>query len=174
MSDQLRHAIFLFIEKLIRWSIHPKFRAKLLTLFGAKIGFNVRIYEVQFINLSNGFKNLHIADHVHIGAGCIIDLQGSVYIGERSTISPRVVLLSHQNPGETQKNKLANLYRPKTGATVIGKDCWIGANSVIISGISIQDFVAIGAGSVVNKNIEKSHLAAGNPVRIIKKLYPAP
>lgn len=47
----------MFLELGLRAVIHPQWRARLLRLFGANIGQNVRIYEVRFLNLSQGFKH---------------------------------------------------------------------------------------------------------------------
>lgn len=170
ITSQICHAFYLVLEKIIRWSIHPKFRAKILKIFGANIGKNVRIYEVQLINLKEGFKNLHIADDVHIGAGCILDLEGHVYIGERSTLSPRVIILTHQDPGSSHMSKLLSIYKPSTGKVYIGSDCWIGANTTIISEVCLGNCVVVGAGSVVTRNFNESSMIAGTPASLIKKL----
>jgi hypothetical protein len=53
----LKKAGFMFLELGLRAVIHPQWRARLLRLFGANIGQNVRIYEVRFLNLSQGFKH---------------------------------------------------------------------------------------------------------------------
>ena len=50
----------------------------------------------------------------------------------------------------------------------IGKDCWIGAGSIIVGGVSIGDGTTIGAGSVVTRDIPAGVLAAGNPCRVIR------
>lgn len=57
----------------------------------------------------------------------------------------------------------------KQGAIVIGNDVWIGAASIVISGVSIGDGCIIGAGSVVTKNIPPYHVAVGNPARVLKQ-----
>jgi maltose O-acetyltransferase len=50
----------------------------------------------------------------------------------------------------------------------IGDAVWIGANSVITSGVKIGNGVIIGAGSVVTKDIPSWTLAVGNPARVVK------
>ena len=170
MNAHIRHAIFLVLEKLIRWSLHPKLRAKILKILGADIGRNVRVCEVQFINLKKGFKNLHIADNAYLGAGALIDLEGELFVGERSTISPRAVILTHQNPGGRHGNRLARIYPGVIGRTVIGKDCWIGASATILCGVCLGDGVLVGSGSVVNRDVEAKSLVAGVPARMVKKI----
>ena len=52
----------------------------------------------------------------------------------------------------------------------IGKNCWIGANAVVLPGITIGDNVVIGAGSVVTKDIPSNVVAAGNPCRVLRQV----
>ncbi len=84
----------MLLELGLRVVIHPTLRAKLLALCGATVGKNVRIYEIQLFNLSNGFKNLKIADDVHIGTGCRFDLEGEIHLGRGVTLSPGVTILA--------------------------------------------------------------------------------
>ncbi len=53
----------------------------------------------------------------------------------------------------------------------IGNDVWIGGGSIILPGVTIGNNVVIGAGSVVTKNIEDNVVIAGNPARVIRKLW---
>ena len=53
--------------------------------------------------------------------------------------------------------------------TVIGENVFIGANSIVLPGVTIADNVIIGAGSVVTKDIPSNVIAAGNPARIIQE-----
>ena len=55
--------------------------------------------------------------------------------------------------------------------TTIGNDVWIGANAVIMKGISISDGVIIGASAVVTKDVPPYAIAVGNPAKIIKYRY---
>lgn len=48
--------------------------------------------------------------------------------------------------------------------------CWIGANSIILPGVTIGENAVVGAGSVVTKDILSRTLFAGNPAKLIKEL----
>lgn len=52
---------------------------------------------------------------------------------------------------------------------VIINDVWIGANSVILSGVKIGKHCVVGAGSIVTMDIPEYCVAIGNPGRIVKR-----
>ncbi|MEM7780750.1 MAG: DapH/DapD/GlmU-related protein [Pseudomonadota bacterium] len=53
--------------------------------------------------------------------------------------------------------------------TRIGKNCFIGGESLILPGITIGDNCVIGAGSVVTKDVPDRTIVAGNPAQVIKE-----
>lgn len=59
------------------------------------------------------------------------------------------------------------------GPTRIGGNCWLGANVVVTSGVTIGERCVIGAGSVVTRDIEAFSIAAGTPAKVIRRVeYP--
>ncbi len=52
----------------------------------------------------------------------------------------------------------------------IGKNCWLGANVIVLSGVTIGDNSVIGAGSVVNKDIPSNVVAVGNPCKVLRQI----
>lgn len=52
---------------------------------------------------------------------------------------------------------------------VIGDNCWLGANAILLPGVTLGSHVVVGAGSVVTKSFEEDNVViAGNPAKIIK------
>lgn len=51
---------------------------------------------------------------------------------------------------------------------VIGNDVWLGANVVVVDGVSISDGVIVAAGSVVTKDVPPYAVVGGVPAKIIK------
>lgn len=51
---------------------------------------------------------------------------------------------------------------------IIGNDVWIGSNAIILEGVKIGDGAAIGAGSLITKDVEPFSVYVGNPQRMIK------
>ena len=55
---------------------------------------------------------------------------------------------------------------------IIGKDCFIGMNSIILKGTTLGNNVIVGAGSVVHGSFPDNVIIAGNPAKIVKQLSP--
>ena len=53
---------------------------------------------------------------------------------------------------------------------VIGNNVWIGAQSIVLGGVTIGDNCVIAAGSVVTKNIPANTLAMGSPCRAVREI----
>ena len=51
---------------------------------------------------------------------------------------------------------------------VIGDDVWLGANVIVLPGITIGSHAVIGAGSVVTRDVAKYSVSAGNPANLIR------
>ena len=58
----------------------------------------------------------------------------------------------------------------KVGQIILKKNCKIGSHSVIMPGVTIGENAVIGAFSFVNKDVQENVVAAGVPIKIIKKL----
>lgn len=168
MPASLVHGFWLVIERLLRWCVNPRWRARLIGLLGAKVGRNARIYECQLFNLDKGFARLSVGDDVHIGPGCRLDLAAPLAIGARSTLSPGVTVLTHADPGSSHGSWIAKRYPPTFDGSTIGTDCWIGANVTVLGGARIGDRVVIGAASVVRGEVPSDTLAAGAPATVRK------
>jgi acetyltransferase-like isoleucine patch superfamily enzyme len=80
-----------------------------------------------------------------------------VIIGDGSYLAFGATILCH--------DMSRNIRRP----VIIGKNCFIGANSMILPGVTIGDEVVVAAGAIVTKDIPNNTIVAGNPARIIRK-----
>ena len=58
----------------------------------------------------------------------------------------------------------------KVGQIILKKNCKIGSHSVIMPGVTIGENAVIGAFSFVNKDVQENVVAAGVPIRVIKKI----
>ncbi len=97
--------------------------------------------------------------------GCYFqNFDAKIIIGNGTWIGPNVGLI-------TSNHDVHNLERHRKGENiVIGKNCWIGMNSVILPGVELGDNTIVAAGSIVGKNRKfriGNSIIAGNPAQIV-------
>ena len=110
-------------------------------------------------------KNITLGKNVFINAGCKFQDQGGIFIDDGALIGHGVVMatLDHDMaPEKRQQLHPAPIH--------IGKNVWIGSNSVICSGITIGDNAVVAAGAVVVKDVEANTVVGGVPAKVIKKI----
>ncbi|WKB82829.1 DapH/DapD/GlmU-related protein [Cellulophaga lytica] len=80
-------------------------------------------------------------------------------------IAPNVGLI-------TANHDLKNLEEHTKGQDIVlGENCWIGMNSVILPGVTLNSNIIVGAGSVVTKSFNESNIIiAGSPAKKIKNI----
>lgn len=52
----------------------------------------------------------------------------------------------------------------------IGDDCWLGAGTNVLPGVTIGNGCTIGAGSLVTKDIPPFSVAYGVPARVVEEV----
>lgn len=114
---------------------------------------------------------INIGDNVGISSGCLWS-QHEITIGNHVNIGGNCLIIDNDaHPVDFHLRRLTNADETiSTKPIVIEDDVWIGANSIVLKGVTIGARSIIGAGSVVTKRIPPDCIAAGNPCRVIKKL----
>lgn len=107
----------------------------------------------------NRIYGMHIDKTARISFGAKLDLTypRGIHIGGETYIASGAILFSH----DFSRNLHSN--------TSVGKKCFIGANAIVMCGVSIGDEVIVGAGAIVTKNLPSNCIAVGNPARVIKR-----
>lgn len=120
---------------------------------------------------------IHIGNNVGISGATIYARKG-ITIGDNTAIGGNVKILDndfHPIDWETRNKYLLD---PNGGDAdvvpareiIIGKNCFIGCNSIILKGTFLGDGCVVGAGAVVAGKFETGSVIAGNPAKVIKKL----
>ncbi|AKP66733.1 sugar O-acetyltransferase [Companilactobacillus ginsenosidimutans] len=111
--------------------------------------------------------NIHSHGLAVINYNCSILDTSPVDIGAGAFIAPGVVLAcsDHSLNGEERISGVGT-----SSPIKLGKNVWIGANSVVLGDVTIGDNSVIGAGSVVNKDIPSNVVAVGSPCKVIRKI----
>ena len=71
-------------------------------------------------------------------------------------------------------DKWAEAYQadfPNKGDTIIGNDVWLGHDSIIMPGVTIEDGAIVAARSVVTKDVAAYNIVAGNPAKVIRERF---
>lgn len=113
---------------------------------------------------------INIGNNVGISGATIYARKG-VSIGNNTLIGGNVKILDNDfHPIEVEARNLDIKDKIGTREINIGRDCFIGANSLILKGVEIGDGSVVGAGSVVTGKFPGNVVIAGNPARVIKTL----
>lgn len=107
--------------------------------------------------------NVQVGKNTWIGPFTILDGSGGLLkIGNNCNISAGVQIYTHDTVDRVIYGE-----EIKKEDTIIGNNVYIGPNVVISKGVSIGDYVIIGASSFINKDIPSYSKAFGIPVKII-------
>lgn len=138
-----------------------------------------KIEKIFAMRNSEAFKKYLEKKGISIGKGtCFfspqnicIDIQRPwmISIGEYCKITSGVVILQHDYSRSVLRRKYGEIIG-ESKKTIIGNNCFIGMNSIILMGSQIGNNVIVGAGSVVSGKFPDNVIIAGNPARIIKNL----
>lgn len=130
----------------------------------------VGLYQRTIIVTRTKEAKIEIGNNVGISGATIYARKG-ITIGDNTLIGGNVKILDndfHPLEIEARNNDIKEKIRSKE--IMIGKNCFVGANSLILKGVEIGDGSIVGAGSVVTGKFPKNVIIAGNPAKIIKKL----
>lgn len=129
------------------------------------------------LHTDNSLSEIIIGNHVGMSSPCIW-VRERLTIGNHVNIGGNCVILdtdTHQIDYLARRGeKAAEPRDPNTtiqsAPITIEDDVWIGANCIILKGVTIGARSVIGAGSVVTKSIPADCIAAGNPCKVIRKI----
>ncbi|SDS44504.1 maltose O-acetyltransferase [Halopseudomonas litoralis] len=110
---------------------------------------------------SGNFKNIKLGEGVVFNPGVYIQARGAVVVGSRVVFSRNVSVFDAGIDVESLRGHI-------TKSVVIGSDCWIGANAILLPGVTLGNGVIVAAGSVVTKPVNDNVVVAGNPARVIR------
>lgn len=123
----------------------------------------------DFAVINNGAGDVVLGEGARIGIGSVVI--GPVRMGDRAGLGQHV-FISGFNHGYADGTRDSNEQELVRKEVVIGREAHIGANSVVVAGVTIGERCQIGAGSVVTKDIPPFSVAVGNPARVVKRYDP--
>jgi len=128
---------------------------------GPEVSFapNVSFRNAERITIGRG---THIGEHSIIWAG---NTSGRIVFGEKCLLAPNVTLTASNYATEPGRFVMD---QPKIERDIVlGSDVWLGANTVVLAGVTIGDGAIVAAGGVVTKDVPAGAIVGGVPARVI-------
>lgn len=112
-------------------------------------------------------RRIHIGEGVWfsfaVSGGCYIQAINGVTIGNHTIFAPGVKIIS-------ANHDMHHLGRWEQADSIeIGSHCWIGANAVILPGVTLGNHSVVGAGAVVTRSFSAGSVLVGVPARCINQ-----
>ncbi|MBP6068085.1 MAG: acyltransferase [Bacteroides sp.] len=120
----------------------------------------------DFACLNNAVGDLIIGDYTRIGLGDTII--GPVQIGNHVNLAQNVTVTGLNHNFELVDKRIDEQGINKK-LIVIEDNVWVGANAVILPGVTLGYHSIVAAGSVVTRSIPPYCVCAGIPARVIKR-----
>ncbi len=121
----------------------------------------------SFACINNAVGDVMIGNHTRIGLHNTII--GPVEIGSHVNLAQGITVTAlNHNFDDTQKR--IDEQGVSTIPVTIEDDVWVGANAVILPGVTIGNHCVVAAGAVVTKDVPPHSLVAGVPAKVIKQI----
>lgn len=131
-----------------------------------KIGDGTTISPYALLKTNGGI--IEIGKNCSVNDYSMLNGYGGIKIGDNVHIASHVVIVASEHIYEKLESE--NFSKEMLGKGVkIESNVWIGANAVILDGVTIGSGSVIGAGAVVTGDISSYSIAVGVPARVIKK-----
>ena len=119
------------------------------------------------------YRRFWLGKHSVLESFCCIRIHctviGPVCIGNHVNLAQGITVtaLNHNFNDTTKRIDEQGIC---TKPIVIGDDVWIGANAVILSGVTIGSHCVVAAGAVVTKDVPDNTVVGGVPAKVLKTL----
>jgi acetyltransferase-like isoleucine patch superfamily enzyme len=121
----------------------------------------------SFACINNAVGDVIIGDYTRIGLHNTII--GPVTIGSHVNLAQGITITA-LNHNFSDAEKRIDEQGVNTTPVVIEDDIWIGANAVILPGVTIGQHSVVAAGAIVTKDVPPHSLVAGVPAKVIKQI----
>ena len=122
---------------------------------------------LQYAGPSTTEARLRFGNHVQVSPNVHFNIQDQISVGDHTMIAAGCKFIDHDH-GFSSRNEPMSRQHVISEPITIGNDVWIGANAVILKGVSIGDGAIVAAGAVVRSNIPPYQIWGGVPARFLK------
>lgn len=132
---------------------------------GLFIGNGVFIGRNTILSCKNG--DIRLEDHANLGFNCEIYSASAVTVGKNVLMAAYVYLVGGTHT--FRRTDIPILFQERVSEGIrIGENAWLGAHAVVFDGTQVGKECIVGAGSIINDDIPDWKIAAGVPAKVIK------
>ena len=110
--------------------------------------------------------SVELGDNSGLGINCRIS--GKARIGNNVMMGPNVSIITRNHSFERTDIPMNSQGMSEEKPVIIEDDVWLGANAIILPGVTISKGAIVGAGAVVTKDVPEYAIVGGNPAKILK------
>lgn len=118
------------------------------------------------------YNTISLGNHVQIGSFAIfMSTESIIDIGNHVMFGPKVTIIGGNHNTSKVGSFMSSIKEKRITddqPVIIEDDVWVGANSVILKGVTIGRGSIISAGSVVTRSCPPYSIIGGVPARLIK------
>jgi acetyltransferase-like isoleucine patch superfamily enzyme len=155
-------------EAFVRWPVHGNV-LEALRSGRLEIGAGALLEPGVWITMP-GEARIKIGAGTFLNKGVMIAAEQLVEIGEHCMFANGCFITDSSHRYDDPTRPVPWQGFTTKGPTRIGDNCWLGANVVVTSGVTIGERGVIGANSVVTKDVEPFSVAAGAPAKVLRKV----
>ena len=162
------HWQFMRREAFVRWPVHGNV-LEALRQGRLEVGAGVLLEPGVWIT-APGDARVRIGAGSFLNLGVMVAAEQLVEIGESCMLANGCFVSDASHRFDDPDRPITWQGFQSKGPTRIGDNCWLGANVVVTSGVTIGERCVIGANSVVTRDVEPFSIAAGLPAKVIKRV----
>lgn len=127
--------------------------------------------------MCSGIKNVHVGNSVAFGQGMtILTTKAKVLIGDNVMFGPHVTIISGDHRTDIKGKPMIEVTDaeklPENDKDIIFEgDNWIGANAIILKGVTIGKGAVVAAGAIVTKDVPPYAIVGGGIAKTIKNRF---
>jgi acetyltransferase-like isoleucine patch superfamily enzyme len=136
-----------------------------------RIGANANAWtraEPNFLTTLNAAAVIDIGDNVRLN-GCDVQAAASVTVGDDCILGSCIIVDTDYHSVEVDRRQPGA--KVESRPVVIGRNVWIAGRATILKGITIGDDSVVGFGALVTADVPAGVVVAGNPARVMRRLY---
>jgi acetyltransferase-like isoleucine patch superfamily enzyme len=139
-----------------------------VTLNSDNHGYHINMHSPVKLYADRAGATITIGEDTRIHGSCI-HAYVSITIGKKCLIAANCQIFDGNGHSLSFDDVDNRIHTAGDSKPIVIEDCvWIGANAIILPGVTIGRGSVIGAGSVVTKDVPPMSIAAGNPARVLK------